>query len=655
MADGEDNKSFDQAKDETSDNIELDKLSDHKEEEKNHDHIKDSKGDKGTEADSPNNAVPTDTPPPDGDRPDTEKLLHNTTISTPKSKTRLKTPITKPRPKVIPVTPREEVKEAKWDRSPYTYKMRGGRRHSWLERATSARTQASPDIALELNGDTLTTSGNNIDLLDIVAPIGHFGDFYSPEEMGQLAYGSDSDTEDEGLQHPGGYFEDPVLLNEDNTIFGLLKSQISPGVVDVTNKMDRKQLLNGLKLADRIGTVPLSKAWHLFSEFFAIAVFIANVVVGIYDIIRAAQHLYYKVSAVVFGVLENIILIIMWFIARHPKLKQREDYKTILKRMQYAENITAEIFMYITIVISLFGFATEKMYQTPSDAFGWAQLILLILDLFAILYTNVVRMYMLYKLMKDILAVVYPENDTPGGYMNGKSSFAGYLMPRTHLTIVGNLCLLLVIGGMLGVQVWKDNYTSEDYHATLQSALLLILLILIPILGNILFPLINLYWVMELFTSLNVAVGNDTECMKKLGDEYGDTVAGTLEFAQTRFSQNQNKLLDVENTKNWQKLLHGLTEISVLCLIFFYTVMTFLAVYFFNGFSQNWLNVFIKCLFFALLLIADGHLLLLMVLSNFAIVVFLVSALVYPLSVPCFCRKKNNVMDGFQRMRNKLL
>ena len=58
--------------------------------------------------------------------------------------------------------------------------------------------------------------------------------------------------------------------------------------------------------------------------------------------------------------------------------------------------------MYPLVTMAAVGFATEKMYNEPEDAFGWIQLILLIIDVIELVWTQTVRLKMTYKVSVKI-------------------------------------------------------------------------------------------------------------------------------------------------------------------------------------------------------------------------------------------------------------
>ena len=58
--------------------------------------------------------------------------------------------------------------------------------------------------------------------------------------------------------------------------------------------------------------------------------------------------------------------------------------------------------MYPLVIMAAVAFATEKMYTEPKDAFGWIQLILLIIDVIELVWTQTVRLMMTYKVSVKI-------------------------------------------------------------------------------------------------------------------------------------------------------------------------------------------------------------------------------------------------------------
>ena len=61
---------------------------------------------------------------------------------------------------------------------------------------------------------------------------------------------------------------------------------------------------------------------------------------------------------------------------------------------------------------------------------------------------------------------------------------------------------------MYGIQVHKDNYIPTDYRLALNSAIIMICMILLPLYSIVLFALVNYYWVTEVIVNINVSFAN---------------------------------------------------------------------------------------------------------------------------------------------------
>ena len=252
-----------------------------------------------------------------------------------------------------------------------------------------------------------------------------------------------------------------------------------------------EEVQNGARLLATVSKVPLGKLFRKLVDLFAIGVFLANVIVQAIDLIGSIQDnqtssLPYKASALVVGVLENIILIIL-FLVNRKRRKEGSD-PNAEKKNQYIQNIIHELLLYPLIVYNIVGLATEQSWtaftslivpekgenrtlnlmeqnnimnateESPPNpeeqAMEWVQLILLIIDFTELTWTYVVRIYMLYKLLKDVQRILDPEKVNQGCC---SWNIAAYILPRAYLTTIGNTILFVFLMIMLGTQVYRDN------------------------------------------------------------------------------------------------------------------------------------------------------------------------------------------------------
>ena len=87
-----------------------------------------------------------------------------------------------------------------------------------------------------------------------------------------------------------------------------------------------------------------------------------------------------------------------------------KNNETHRKRQQYVENVLTEVMLYPMIIIAIVGFATEKMYLEPANTLGYFQIVFLCLDTIYLFGTQIIRMYMFYKLLKDLKKIMGAQN-----------------------------------------------------------------------------------------------------------------------------------------------------------------------------------------------------------------------------------------------------
>ena len=477
-------------------------------------------------------------------------------------------------------------------------------------------------------------------------PIGHHGDFYgvAPRKHKKGLFAKWNESGDNN-----GLYEENMSVMDDSTVFGKAFSALGFNKSSsLTNKDTRKQARNALKLADSLTSVPLSKVWHVFTEVFNNLLFILNIAVAIADIARGPTYLYYKVTALILGVIENLITFIMWAIKRHPKFKNSEKKEKFEKYQQYTENIVSEILIYPLLILSILGFTTEKMYQ-KQDAFGWVQLALIIFDTIVLIYNQIVRLHMLRRVMKDLHGVIH----TGGEKHKSSWNVAGSILPRLYYTVISNFLVILGLTCMFGIQSNRDNYTSSDYSLSLASGLVMLLLLLLPALSLVLFFAVNLYWVMEMLMKINYVIGSSDEFQEKIRKSYGDSLAEAVHFSRSKIPSNEKKLEDVQKTKFASKLLYCLHEIPFLFLIFTWQCLIIATVYCFDGFEDTSLNMGIKMAFLCLIIIANPHVTLLMVLSNFMVLALILGVIIYPLCLPLCCKKQYKVQSKYSQLMSQ--
>ena len=143
----------------------------------------------------------------------------------------------------------------------------------------------------------------------------------------------------------------------------------------ISHKDNKEQLKYAATVVDNVATTPLTEFWHKLTRIFFVMVFFANVIVEILDIVDSPLFLHYKLTALVFATVENIIVVFAWAVFTFSR-----KYNSLesAKHKQYIENIAHELLLYPLIVLSVLGFSTEKMYEGPDGALAWTQVTFLV-------------------------------------------------------------------------------------------------------------------------------------------------------------------------------------------------------------------------------------------------------------------------------------
>lgn len=192
-----------------------------------------------------------------------------------------------------------------------------------------------------LRGDDDEDEDEDEDDITVVSPppSGHGEDFYVI--IRKYGVGDDKDR----------YLADRKLKvwNTDRVI-GQVVSTLAPKPKLVpARRENRDTARRGIHFVDLISKVPLSSVWHRSTQILALVVFIANVVVSVFDIVRDFQYLYYKVPSLVLGLVENAVLVVVWVVMRSRKRGRKgseEEGQRTLKHQQYIENVLHEVSVY---------------------------------------------------------------------------------------------------------------------------------------------------------------------------------------------------------------------------------------------------------------------------------------------------------------------
>ena len=421
------------------------------------------------------------------------------------------------------------------------------------------------------------------------------------------------------------FSEEPSILSDSGTLLGRAASFIKmDNNYNVMNKRTRQQAKRGGRVLDNITTVPLSAFWHGVTQAAAIIVFLANVCVALADIfIKDAQgnytYLHYKVPNFIMGVSENIALV-LW-VALRPKGDSTEPEKNT-KHQQYMENVLHEALLYPLIVLSVFGFATEQQYQMPSDFYGWLQIFLLTLDIFDIVWTQLMRIYMIHVFVRDVDAFLGSDDVNIGGNV----------LVRALLATVSNFVVFMFIILLLGAQVHDDNFTSGDFRASYRSALLMVAVMILPLFNLLMFGVVNVHWLVELLLLLGSR--GQTEDSPK-STELGDF---TKDMAEMVISSDQimKKLDGMRKVHPFKKFISITVEPAIAALILLWELIIVLSIYYFDGcknisFCQAYV---VQSIFAVVAVVANNHLIVVAFCFNIIAACVVAMLLVYPVTVP---------------------
>ncbi|KAK2168499.1 hypothetical protein LSH36_16g03026 [Paralvinella palmiformis] len=482
-----------------------------------------------------------------------------------------------------------------------------------------------------------------IQLPPVRPPVGHHGDYKHciPAKLRKFSKFGTSDSADERK----GFYDEKLSLSEDTALGRMFVSTGFSESLTLGNKEGRKQARSALKIADSLVSVPLSKVWHVLTEVLTNMLFLLNIAVAAADIIQGPQYLYFKVTAFLLGFVENLFMGIMWAISKHPKFKNSDHRERFEKYQQYTENVLSETLIYPLFVLGILGFTTEKMYES-SGAFTYLQVALLIFDVLTLIYNQVIRMHMFRRLITDLKTMI-----ATGSEANQSTwTTAGYILPRCYWTVICNFIVMLTLAALFGVQTNLDNNKTSDYRLTLPSALIMIMLIILPSASLLLFFVVNLYWISEILIKISLGVGADAKCQNKLREQYGDTLSDALHYSRSKIPASERRLAKIQESTTTKKLLFCLCEIPFSLIIFLFQCLLLYTAYSFSGFEDAQSNLIAKLMLLLLFIIANPHLSLLMLFSNFMILGVILGTVAYPVCIPLMCKKQYSTQSKYSEL-----
>ncbi|XP_013379368.1 uncharacterized protein LOC106150892 [Lingula anatina] len=333
----------------------------------------------------------------------------------------------------------------------------------------------------------------------------------------------------------------------------------------------------GHKLITSQTEKPLNPCIATSLEVFMHCVFLANLVFTIADIAVDPNFLHFKIPALIIGILENIVLLVIYFYLKLRYYKNKntgrtetsEEDKHRNKRIQYITNLCYEFLLYPIIIFTVFGLAVGKDYQF-GNAWQITGMILLFIDLVDLSIVYVSRMYMVRRLVKDMELIL----NVHGFKVSERTGFCGGILTRTYICIVGNSFLFAVMLLLLGFQIHADNYISEDYLLSFRSAFMILCTVLIPFLSLVNFILVNYYWILECLLLISKYAARDFgDAVEVYREKYGEAFADTLEHIIRNTEANESRIRDIQQVAPMQKFLYGTQEWWIIILVILFNTL----------------------------------------------------------------------------------
>ena len=441
--------------------------------------------------------------------------------------------------------------------------------------------------------------------------------------------------------------EEKFDFSDKTTIFGKITGSVMPDPTENIYKDPefKEQAKLGAQLIDQVTKEPLSKWADRALHVFVHTLFFANLVAEIVDLALEPEYFGFKVTAVCIGVLENLVVWLIFIIMQLPCVKKSEHYELHKKHQQYVENVLAEVMIYPMIILTVVAFSSGKDYnvfinaEDRADVFKWCQMFLLLTDTAYLVITQVLRLRMLYRLLKDIQT-----NLGTGDELNltGDWSLAGRIMPRAYFTVIGNIVLFIFLVIMFGAQVHKDNVETEDFGISMQSGVIMVCLLLLPFYSIGMFALVNYFWIMEIVLNINLTIGRQDELQDKLlaDESYGKVMEVALSMAKKNIKVSEQKYKIIQTTPRWRKVLYGLTELHILLLLFFYQIVMVAALFVFDGFDTDAKNIAVRVLFGLVMIVVNSHAFVMAIFSNFVLLLLGIGMLFYPIFIMICCTQQ---------------
>ena len=330
------------------------------------------------------------------------------------------------------------------------------------------------------------------------------------------------------------------------------------------------------------------------------------------------------------------------------------------KYQQYVENIAHEAILYPIIVLNVFGFATDVV---EAGWFGKVQLVLIIIDALDITWTQIMRIYMIRRFLSDIAVKL------------GADAEVGWkILRRGIVTTILNFIFFIFLIILLGMQVHSDNYcithdansssnyvkwcgnvsvaSQLKYRGSVNSAFLLIAVVVIPLFNLVVFVAVNYHWVVELLLQLG-------EQAKEAEKTNLNKDVGMMLILVKESEMITEKLENMRNVSSFKRFISVTTEPAILALMGIWVVVLVLAIVFFDGcepssFSAAWCKRGgMQAIFVVVAVVSNIHAVAVAVLIGVGVVVAICALLFYPCAVYLFLRRmpQSDSEDGEPQAR----
>ena len=296
-----------------------------------------------------------------------------------------------------------------------------------------------------------------------------------------------------------------------------------------------------------------------------------------------------------------------------------------------------EALLYPIIVLSVFGFANDKMYKIETEWFSMLQFVLIVIDAIDVLWTQIMRIIMIKRFLQDMKTALGVTVEDIG--MN--------ILRRGIITTITNFVLFVFLILLLGAQVHTDNFNNKDnvrgYRGSVNSTFLLIAVITLPLFNLVVFIAVNYHWVVELLLVLGAESKKDDDKKgakkkKKKINSPGFMDAAT-ELVQSS-AAIKKKLDGMRQVHPFKRFISVTTEPLIAVMVVLWEVILVLAVYYFDGCEHTigCHDTVVQVIFLVIAIASNIHAFIVAVLFNVGVVVVFLGLLVYPISVPLFLR-----------------